>query len=98
MDFTLLHSQDDEGNEGIAVAKNPGEKLLRIGKKMASTLVRQKQHDSKDEAKEEQEKGAKALKVKGVDQARFLELSHTHTPLATFVSTQNVLTIARLYK
>lgn len=56
------------GNEGVAIKKDPGVKTLKIGKKLASTLVKQRAHDSREEAAEAHQKAKEGLAVASADE------------------------------
>lgn len=62
------------GTEGIAVQKNPKQKTLKVGKKLASKLIKQRQHETKEDAQECHDKAKEGLTASGVDQDRFVNL------------------------
>lgn len=61
--------QDDTGVEGVAVEKNPGQKTIKVGKRLASSKIKQEHHETREEANEAMEANASNLKVDAVDQA-----------------------------
>ncbi|CAK9086276.1 unnamed protein product [Durusdinium trenchii] len=54
---------DDEGQEGVAIEKNPGQKVITLGKKVSTSKVKHVDHDSKQEAADAHEKARSNLQV-----------------------------------
>ena len=55
--------------EGVATKKNKNnEKTMKVGKRLASKLLKQREHESKEDAEAAQEKGKENLKVEAVTQ------------------------------
>ena len=61
-------TKDELGVEGIATKKKGGEKTMKVGKRLASKLVKRSEHETKEDAEASQEKGKENLKVDAVTQ------------------------------
>ena len=62
-------SKDDCGQEGIAVKKNNGgEKTMKIGKRLSSILIKQREHDGREDAEAAAAKNKENLAVAAATQ------------------------------
>lgn len=73
---TMVHgtsfsrAEDDQGVEGVAIKKNPGEKVMKVGKKVAANKIRSVQHEDKDSMNSAHEDASRDLVVQAQTQAR----------------------------
>lgn len=56
------------GTEGIATKKRPKEKTLKVGKRLAAKMVKQREHETKEEAADYVAKDKEGLTASFVDQ------------------------------
>ena len=56
--------------EGVAVKRNPKEKILKVGKRVAASKIRRAEHSDRDEMNRVQEKNAVSVQAEGNTQDR----------------------------